>query len=129
MSYTIRHLPTLRKLLWLDTFLGGATALAGLIFSNTLIDFLGFNPAFIVAVSVITLCYALVAFYLACKRVIPISLLRILIAANWIWAFISIGLAFIHFEEATLYGKIFLILQVLVVGGLAYFEGKQLVNQ
>lgn len=129
MSHTIKHLPTLRKLLWLDTFLGGSTAIAGFILFNRLTDFLGLNAAFILAVSCITLCYAVVAFYLACQRVISIPLLRLLIAGNWVWAFISTGLLFLHFNEATLFGKTFLILQVVVVGGLAYLEGRQLVSQ
>ncbi|HEX2629800.1 MAG TPA: hypothetical protein VHM26_12325 [Chitinophagaceae bacterium] len=126
MSHTIKYLPTLRTLLWLDALIGGSTGIGGLIFFNRLPDFLGLNPAFILCVSCITLCYALVAFYLARQRVIAIPLLRLLIAGNWAWTVISIALLFLHFGEATVFGKTFLILQVLIVGGLAYFEEKQL---
>lgn len=129
MTYTIKNISILRKLLWLDTFMGSSTGITGLILLNRLTDFLGLNTAFILAVSCITLCYAFVALYLACQRTISIPLLRLLIIGNWAWAFISTGLLFLHFAEATVFGKIFLILQVLVVGGLAYFEGKQLIAQ
>lgn len=126
MSHTIKHAPTLRKLLWLDAFIGSSTGIAGLILFNRLIDFLGLNLAFILAVSCITLCYALVALYLACKKNIPVPLLRLLINGNWAWTVISIALLLLHFSEATVIGKVFLLLQVIVVGAFAYFEGKQL---
>ena len=129
MNYVIRHLPTLRKLLWSDAFLGGITALAGLILSSRLIGFLGFTEQFILVVSAITLCYAIVAFYLATQKIISISLLRLLVMANWLWTLISILLLLMHFEWATTFGKIFLALQIIVVGGLAYLEGKQLIAQ
>jgi hypothetical protein len=79
MSHVIKHVPTLRKLLWLDAFMGGSTGIAGLILFNRLTDFLGLNAAFILCVSCITLCYAIVAFYLARQQVISIPLLRLLI--------------------------------------------------
>lgn len=129
MVYAISHLPTLRKLLWLDTCLGGITALAGLIFSKKLTGFLGLTERFILVVSAITLCYAIVAFYLATQRTVSIPLLRLLIMANWLWALISTVLLLMHFESATIFGKIFLALQIVVVGGLAYLEGKQLTRQ
>lgn len=116
---------SLRKLLWADFILGGSTALIGLAFCSALTGILGFSSNFILIVSGITLLYAIVAFILANQKKISAKLLAILMWANWIWALISVGLAIVYFEEATMLGRIFLVLQVLVVGGLAYLEGKQ----
>ncbi|NML20862.1 hypothetical protein HHL16_08250 [Pseudoflavitalea sp. G-6-1-2] len=115
---------SLRKLLWADFILGGSTAVTGLAFSQSLTGILGFSLNFILIVSGITLLYALVALILANQKKISAGLLSILMRANWIWALISVGLVIAYFEEATILGRVFLILQVLVVGGLAYLEGK-----
>lgn len=127
MNYTIKDTFLLRKLLWLDTFLGGTTAILGLCFFKPLTIMLGLTATFILSVSIITLCYSVIAYVLTNQINISISLLRILISANWVWTFISIGFLFIHFDTAQPLGKIFLFLQVIAVGGLAYLEGKQLV--
>jgi hypothetical protein len=82
----------------------------------------------LVVVSCIILIYALVVLNSVSQAIIPITLLRILIYANWIWAIISIVLLYFHFSKATTLGLLFLILQILVVGGLAYLEGKQIVK-
>jgi hypothetical protein len=88
---------------------------------------LGLTVPFILSVSTITLFYAIVAFILAAQRNISVRLLQLLVYANWIWAVISTGLLLVHFSKALLLGKIFLILQIVVVGGLAYLEGNQIV--
>ncbi len=118
----------LKKLLWLDTFLGGTTGLVGLCFYTLLEELMGLDVKFIVTVSVVTFCYAIVALALAVQKKISLPLLRVLIFANWFWATISIGFVVFFFNSAYLLGKVFLMLQVLVVCGLAYAEGKQLDN-
>jgi hypothetical protein len=128
MNYTINDTSLLRKILWVDTILGGTTAIVGLLFFRPLTHILGLPVTFILSVSVITLGYSLIAGVLANQINISVSLLRTLIYANWVWTFISIGLLLMHFNNAQLLGKIFLILQIIVVGGLAYLEGKQLVR-
>jgi hypothetical protein len=128
MNYTINDTSLLRKILWADTVLGGTTAIVGLLFFSQLTSLLGLPVTFILSVSVITLGYSLIAGVLANQINISVSLLRTLIYANWVWTFISIGLLLMHFNNAQLLGKIFLILQIFVVGGLAYLEGKQLVR-
>ena len=127
MNDAIKDPVVLRKLLWLDTFLGGTTAILGLCFFNPLTSLLGLTTFFIVSVSVITSGYAVVAGVLANQATVSIPLLRILIVANWLWAFISVGLLLVHFDQAQPLGKLFLGLQVIAVGGLAYSEGQQLV--
>lgn len=125
MLYKIKNSRVLRQILWLDFILGGSAALAGILFSEPLTGILGFSQQFILTVSIITGLYALLALRLALQTVISVRLLRLLILANWIWAIISTGLLFFYFTPATIMGKIFLILQVLVVGGLAWIENKQ----
>lgn len=127
MSYSIKDTLLLKKILWADAILGGTTAIAGLCFFNQLTSILGLTTSFILTVSAITLCYAIVAFILAIESQLSIPLLRILIYANWIWTIISIILLFIHFNKAQFLGQIFRLLQIVVVGGLAYLEGRQLV--
>jgi hypothetical protein len=128
MKYAIKDLPLLRKILWLDAFLGGLTAVVGLCFSSVLTDVSGLTTRFILIVSAITLCYSAVAGILASQNTTSIPLLRLLIKANWIWTIISVGLLFVHVRAAQPVGKAFLVLQILVVGALAYLEGKQLIR-
>lgn len=129
MPYTIYDTTLARKLLWLDFIAGGGTALIGIVFYRQLTDILGFSQQFILTISIITGIYALLALRLALQKLISIRLYRTLSIANWIWAVISIALLVIYYGEATLLGKIFLVLQVLVVGGLAWFEGKLLIEK
>lgn len=129
MSYTIKNQRTLRKILWLDTSLGGLTAVSGLLFLIALTGLLGLKINFILTVSTITLVYASVALILALQKSTSVRLLRLLVFANWLWTFVSIILLFIHYNSATHLGVTFLIIQVIVVGGLAYLEGTQIVKK
>lgn len=126
MPFIIKNSRALRQILWLDFILGGSTALIGIFFSTPLTGILGFSLQFIYTVSIITGIYALLALRLALQTLISPRLLRALIIANCIWAVISIGLLFFYFSTATILGKIFLILQVLAVAGLAIMENKQI---
>ncbi|WP_343306836.1 hypothetical protein AAHN97_06950 [Chitinophaga niabensis] len=127
MKHQLRNIPLLKKVLWVDSVLGGGTALAGLFLYPVLAGFLGLPANLIIIIASVTLAYALLALSLARKSTPPVLPLRILIGANWIWAVISVVLLFLYFNEATIFGAIFLILQVLVVGGLAYQEGRHVV--
>lgn len=126
MSHTIDNTTLARKLLWLDFIAGGGTALIGILFSEPLAGILGLSQHFILTISIITGAYALLALRLALQNEISIRLYRTLSIANWIWAFISVGLLLAYFAEASIWGELFLVLQVLVVGALAYYEGKLL---
>jgi hypothetical protein len=127
-NYTINDPVLLKKILWLDATAGGITAVLGLLLSRIFSQLFGLEHQVLIIIASITLIYALVALYLVSQAIIPITLLRILIYANWIWAIISIVLLYFHFSKATTLGLLFLILQILVVGGLAYLEGKQIVK-
>lgn len=127
MNDNIKNRKYVKKLLWADTLLGGITAILGLCFFNSLKAILGLPIGVIVGVSIITLLYSIVALVLANQQHISISLLRILVFANWFWTIISIGLLLMYFNSTALPGRIFLILQVVIVGGLAYLEGRQVI--
>ena len=126
MTYSVKDTLFLKKILWIDAFMGSITAIIGLVFFNWLTYFLGLPKNLIIVISSITLIYAIVALALAVQKNISIPLLRLLVNANWVWTFISVILFFIHFNQAEVMGVIFLILQVFVVGGLAYLEGDQI---
>ena len=126
MSYAIKNTTTLNQILRLDFLLGSTTAIIGLAFFSPLSPILGLSSRTILRISVITLLYAIVAYALSTQRFFSIPLLRTLIYANWTWTAISTILLFFHFATATALGLTFLILQIFVVGGLAYLEGKQL---
>ncbi|MCW3465016.1 hypothetical protein [Chitinophaga nivalis] len=123
MKYQLRNIPLLKKILLADFLLGGGTAVIGLCGYPLLSDFMGLPVNLIVIISAVTLAYALVALRLVTQKQPAVSLLRILIYANWIWAFISLALLIWYLPGATIWGAAFLILQVAVVGGLAYVEG------
>lgn len=129
MTYTIKHQQTLTKILWLDVAMGGSTAILGLFFTAFFSTLFGLTPNFVSIVAAVTLAYALMALYLAVQKTTPVKPLRLLVAANWFWAAVSVGLFIIHCSHATLLGNAFLIAQIIVVGGLAYLEGAQLVRK
>src|SRR5688572_24776815 len=124
MKHQIRSTPLLKKVLWADVILGGGTALIGLFCYAELVDFLGLPANLIFIIATVTLAYALLALSLALKSHPPIPLLRLLIYANWVWTVISVVLLFAYFRDATSWGAAFLILQVVVVGMLAWLEGR-----
>lgn len=126
MNATVRNTSTMRPILWVDALAGGSTALIGLLFYSYLTILLGLPKHLIVTIAAVTLLYALVALSLVLQRTMSVALLRLLIYANWIWTFISVGLLAEYARTATTLGTFFLVLQVVVVGGLAYAEGRQL---
>ncbi|RPD39560.1 hypothetical protein [Chitinophaga barathri] len=128
MKYQLRNIPLLKKLLWADFILGGGTALIGLFLYPLLTGFLGLPANVIIIISAVTLAYALLALSLALQKQPPVLPLRILMYANWAWTLVSIGLLICYFKSATPFGAAFLVLQVLVVGMLAWLEGRHFVT-
>jgi len=118
---------SLRRLLWLDAALGGSTALLGLACFRQLSPLLGLPAPLLLVVSVITGLYALGAWRLATLEVVPREGLRLLVGANWAWTVVSLAMLGVFLGHATALGHAFLVLQVLVVGGLAWLEGRHLV--
>lgn len=126
MNYEIRNVPLLKKILWADSLLGSSTAIAGLLLYPLLDDFLGLSEKFIVVISAVTSLYGLWALSLVLRSSPPAGPLRVLVYANWIWTAISMVLLFLHIANTTPFGAAFLVLQVVVVGLLAYLEGRHI---
>ena len=120
-------MPVLRKILCWDAILGGSTAIIGLCMPGFMSPVLGLAQQLIFTIALVTLLYAIAATGLASRKQIPAGGVRLLVAANWIWTLISVVLLALHVKEATALGIAFLVLQIIVVGGLAYLEGNQLV--
>ncbi len=129
MKYCIENSILLKKILWTDTTLDSITGIIGLFFTDTITRLLGLPFMLIKVVCIITLIYAVVAFILANQKLISIPLLRVLVYANWGWTIVSVILLLFHCTQATIFGIIFLILQIIAVGLLAYMEGKQIVKK
>ncbi len=123
-DYTIKNKELLNKLLWIDFALGFSTGVVGILFSTFFSRLFGLENQFIIFISIVTALYAVFAFTIVQFR-FSISLIKILILLNWFWALLSCYFLYIHYEIATLLGIIFLILQIVVVGGLAFLEGNQ----
>ena len=126
--YRIGDERALRNILWADTTLGTFTALVGLAFAPRLSLLFGLSSSLIVAISLVTLVYGVGAFALAVQKPLSAPLVRVLVGANWSWTAVSAVLLVLHATTATVLGLAFLALQILVVGGLAYLEGRQLVR-
>jgi hypothetical protein len=126
MNVELVNIPFLRKILWADFILGYGTAMAGLIFYPVLPRFLGLPGSLILVIAGVTFVYSIFAFILARKKVPPVSQVQLLGYANWLWAIMSLILLSSYFSVATLFGVIFLVLQVLAVAGLAWLEARHL---
>lgn len=120
------NISLLKKILWTDCIAGTGTGMAGLAGYSWFAGFLGLPADLILIIAAITLAYGLVAFRLAWQHIPSVGLLRLLVMANWIWTIISIGLLVVYVGKTTVFGTLFLVLQVVVVGGLAYLEGRHL---
>ena len=126
MKYEIINLPRLRKILWADFALGFSSGVLGMVFTEFFSELFGLSFEVVLYISLVTACYSVVAFGLVTSKRIPILPLRILIYANWAWTLVSCGIIYFNFMDAVPLGQIWLVLQIIVVGGLAYLEGRQL---
>lgn len=115
-------------ILWADTTHGTFTALVGLVFASSLSPLLALSSSLIVVISLVTLGCGVGAFALALQKPLSAPLVRVLMGANWSWTAVSAVLLVTHADAATVLGLTFLALQILVVGGLAFLEGRQLVR-
>jgi hypothetical protein len=114
----------LKKILWADFILGFITAVILAIYKPLAI-FLGLPADLLLMIAAVTFLYSLLAFYLAMQAIPSGRLVRILVIANWAWTVVSVILLMLFIAEATIFGVVFLVLQVVVVGGLAWLEGRE----
>ena len=116
----------LKKILLADFIAGFVTAAAGLILYRLLTTFLGLPANLVIIIATVTLLYSILAFILARQNMPSVKWLKILVYANWTWTVVSIVLLILYISRATVFGGAFLILQVIIVGGLAWLEGRYL---
>lgn len=128
MKFHIPHPKRLRKILYLDFFMGSSNGALGLIFCGFWASFLGLPYTFLLWVFGITSLYAVGAFTLARAQHLHVSAVRVLVAANWAWVAVDFVFLYFHFGAATLWGQLFLLLQIVVVGGLAWLEGREVLR-
>lgn len=128
MNHQIVDIFRLKKVLWADTLLGGVTGIAGVAGQAFWSGFLGLPQKLVLAVSVITSLYAVVAFGLALQNPVRVRLLQCLVNANWAWAGVSILLMLSYWQAATIWGAAFLLLQIIVVAALGWLEGLHIVR-
>ena len=118
----------LSSLLWIDFSLGFIAGVTGLIFFNSLEGILKIPGGIIMTISVVTVLYSLLALFSAQRISSGERLIKSLVIANWLWAVVSVVLLFLYYSNASVFGKLYLVLQIAAVAGLAYFEGKALNN-
>lgn len=112
----------LRKVLWLDAFLGLSFGIVGLNFLEAAAALLGFPLLLARLIALANLGYGLTAMILASRRQLSVSGAGKMVIANGIWAGISVVLCWQYFGLATLPGRLFLVGQIPVVGGLSLLE-------
>ena len=105
MEFSIKNELVLRRLLYLDAFLGSFTGIAGMVYVAFLSNLLGIGQTLILVISAITFGYSIMASFLAFKRIIDIRYTRMLILANWIWSAISLIILCMHFSNIIFFGQ------------------------
>lgn len=126
MPFRIKNQNLLGRILLWDFILGFSAGLAGFLLYKVIAEICGLMDFVILFISGVTLVYSLFAFYLASRKERSALLVHYLVLANWFWAIVSLVILFFHAANATVLGILFIIGQILIVGGLAYLEGRQL---
>lgn len=119
-------IPRLRKILLADAFIGGTTGIAGLALYGWWSRFLGLPERLVLLIAAVTGLYAMLAASLVLMKPVRARAVRWLVIANWTWTVVSIGMLLYYCSGATIFGKAFLVLQVIIVGGLAWLEGRHI---
>lgn len=126
MKQVNKEILLLNKILTADFIVGAVTGAIGILCSQLLADLMNIPANQIIFISIVTVLYSICAYALTQQNEISISLVRLLINANWFWAFVSLALLVHYFDRATALGLTYLVLQIVVVTVLAILEGRQL---
>lgn len=112
----------LQQLIWIDFLAGSSTALISILLHRYAVALTGFPYYLIVIIIAVHILYGSLALSIAVNRPIALARFRLLAYANVFWGVVSIGLLFCYFAEATWLGRLLLIIQVPIVGGLGWVE-------
>lgn len=116
----------MRKVLWLDFILASSTGLVGLLFGDFFSALFGLEVGLIHLISTVHCIYGAFGLTNLVRKALSLLLVRVLIFANSLWALFSVWLVVEYYAGASKLGVFILILQVVVVGGLAIVERKLL---
>jgi hypothetical protein len=110
-------------LIWVDWIAGAAAGVLMLSLRDWLADLYSLSADLLLVVGLANLAYAGVSFTLAMlSRGDRVPLLRVVAAANVIWAVVCAVLAVVWFGEASLFGMGQLVGEAVFVGGLGVLE-------
>lgn len=114
-----------RKILWVDctaAFLAGAAVIA---LSGWLSQLHGLPQGLLLFIGAANLVYATYSFTLARWAARPLSLIRLLVYANWAWVIVCMALAATFWDQASPFGIAHLLGEAAFVGTLATMEWRQ----
>lgn len=117
---------SLSTLIWID---GMAALLSGcfvLAFRGQLAPWFNLPEQLLLAMCWVSFGYAAYSIRLAMQKTKPTKWLKVLVAANSIWAVLCIAIAIYFSDTATLWGIAYLSLESLFVAALAVLEWKQI---
>ncbi len=117
---------SLQRLLWIDGIAALTSGCIVLLFTTTLSIFFNLPYQVLQIMAFISLGYAGYSLSLAQRKVKPTSLVKLLVFANCAWAVVCLSVMLFYRSTATVYGTIYLLLEALFVGILAFLEWRQI---
>jgi hypothetical protein len=112
----------LRLILKLDAVVTGVNGIAYLLLANPLEDLLGVAPELTRPIGAFLVLFAAAVWFVATRPVVPRMAVADIAAANAVWAIGSVVLAALAASSPTTVGTVWIVLQALVVGGLAALQ-------
>lgn len=117
MSWAVKN-----ELLWVDCIAAAVGGLAVLLLLPWLVPIYGLPPGWLQGVGIANLLYGSYSFSLALRRRRPQAFITLLVVANAAWALVCVGMALHFADSATWLGLGHLVVEAVVVGGLAACE-------
>lgn len=114
----------IKNLLWIDCASGALAGVLVISFSEWLSNLYSAPQNLLLFIGITNLLYACYSFSLAARARRQEPLIKILIAANGIWAFICIGLFTLLSGNMAILGSVHIVGEAIYVGGLAALEWK-----
>lgn len=116
---------SLKKLLWVDCLAALSAGLFLLLFKSQLSPFFNLPESLLTNLMIVAFCFFCYSFYLANQSSPPKILLKTLVLGNSVYASICLFLLVFFYKTATIFGVIYFIIDVLIVGLLAVLEWKK----
>lgn len=117
---------TMKKLLWIDGSCALVAAVGSFVLKGHLAEWFLLPEKLFSLTALISLCYAVYSYSLAKRSVNTRRQVQILIIANVLYSLFCLVLASLFFEQANVFGIIYLIIEALFVFVLAMIEWRLL---